>query len=1230
MNTNYLVELQKKTIAKNKKGFEVFFNEPKKANLDKEIETKYESDTDEDMKQQSNEETNQTEKIIQETIKQQTEEKQSKIKFIDKTKSALVNREEILKKIKEGITKKISSDEVKRAIEEPKMPIPTKVVEPPKKKVRITIKKPTKSIEPIKEIEEDVEKPQEETIIKRKRGRPRIKIVSKMSTNDIILNNKILSSRLPKMEKIKHRVSNYYMNNRKIAVEKINQLFEPFRKELLNNKESISCETTFDNGDFKPLLHQKIILDYLNLYTPYRGLLLYYGLGAGKSCSSIVIAEGMNSDKKVFIMTPKSLKMNFFNELKKCGDPIFKKNQYWEFVSIVGHDDYIKMLSDALSLPEEFIEKNGGAWLVDVKKPSNYSELSSSQQKSLDEQLNAMIRNKYIDLNYNGLRMQNLSELTENFTINPFDHSVIIIDEAHNFVSRIVNKIKKPKSMSYMLYDLLMKATDARIVLLTGTPIINYPNEIGILFNLLRGYIKTWTFQVDVKTSDKTNRDTILEMFEKANFNTYDYVEYSGNKLIITRNPYGFINSKKVTRGKYTKKTEKEKKGGYTKKNINLQKSQNRKTKKNNYEITDVEKNIKDYEEEILDPETDQFRKDIYKTGNAMIVPGMDDSSYVYGGNAFENYNGVHLDPTGNISDSDFMKTVIKILKNNNIHVIEGATEIKLNKALPDDSETFLNMFIDQDSALLKNKNLFQKRILGLVSYFRSAQEQLLPKFVEVENPKIPENVTYNVVYAEMSPYQFEIYSNIRKKEREHEKKSKRRMKKAKTEEDLYKISSTYRIFSRAACNYVFPQPPGRPMPERDDDEINEATIDATPFNQLQEVDSFADVDDEDEESNKNKESMQSYSERIQQSLNYLRDHADKCLTPSALETYSPKFLNILENVQDENNIGLHLIYSQFRTLEGIGIIKLMLEANGFEQFKIKKDTNNEWSLIEPEDINKPKFILYTGTETEEEKEILRNVYNSQWEYVPMPIRRRLQEISDNNFMGEIVKIIMITASGAEGINLKNTRFVHIVEPYWNIVRLEQVIGRARRICSHQDLPEELRTIKVFLYLATLSEQQKTSDDNIELIINDISKLDKKTPITTDENLFEIARIKDNINQQLLTSIKETAVDCSLYSSTRKETFACYGYGKIKSNDFSSVPSLEEDQFQKEELNVKTQKIKGLVKIKIGKDEYAFDKKTDTVYDLESYKRAKEIPGENLITIGKLVKKNGRNVIEFI
>ena len=53
----------------------------------------------------------------------------------------------------------------------------------------------------------------------------------------------------------------------------------------------------------------------------------------------------------------------------------------------------------------------------------------------------------------------------------------------------------------------------------------------------------------------------------------------------------------------------------------------------------------------------------------------------------------------------------------------------------------------------------------------------------------------------------------------------------------------------------------------------------------------------------------------------------------------------MLENIQDEGYKGLHLIYSQFRTLEGVGMFSLVLEANGFIQFKIKKTGSDKWDL---------------------------------------------------------------------------------------------------------------------------------------------------------------------------------------------------------------------------------------------------------------------------------------------
>jgi len=888
------------------------------------------------------------------------------------------------------------------------------------------------------------------------------------------------------------------------------------------------------------------------------------------TATSIAIAEGMKSEKKVFILTPASLKMNFFSELKRFGDQLYRKNQFWEFISIEGKPEYVPLLARALSLSPEYIRSNGGAWLVNIQMPPNFTEKTTEQQNMIDDQLNQMIRAKYVDINYNGLTKKVFDKMTENGTKNPFDNSVVLIDEAHNFVSRIVNKIKKPASMAYKLYDYLMDANNARVVFMTGTPIINYPNEIGILFNMLRGYIKTWIMNVNVKTSSAVNTQTILDAFEKDNFRTYDYVEYSGNKLTITRNPFGFINTKKRGVAKGTQRAKKE--GGGL---LELCKG-HRTTKK-------------------------------HKPSPKMA-----------GGDSYEKYNGVKLDESGNMSDADFQNTIIKILSKNGMEVTKGAIELHKFTALPDDGPKFLEIFVNTESVEVKNMDGFQRRILGLTSYFRSAQEKLLPTL-----QKTVENDIFHVVKSEMTGHQFSEYQKIRKREAEQEKRNRNNKKKAAGKpdnDDLFKISSTYRIFSRAACNFVFPGGIERPIPNAKEEEVDENTINATPIELRQEEDEF--IDEEDVEKAKTKEAESGaaeYQKRIKYALETLRYNPDapreqEFLTKSELGIYSPKFVKVLENLQLEENRGLHLLYSQFRTIEGIGLMKLVLEANGFAEFKIRK-TGDVWAIEEiAADAGKPKFVLYTGTEGAEEKEIVRNIYNSNWDFVPSNIATRLREQNENNFYGEIIKVFMITSSGAEGINLKNTRFVHILEPYWHMVRIEQVIGRARRICSHQDLPEEMRTVKVFLYLTVLSEEQKTSEDNIELTIRDVSRLDNQTPVTTDETLLEIASMKDKVNRQILKAVKQSAMDCSLYAAKNKdEPLVCYNYGVVTSNEFGSVPSFENDRGKKQaKLNKKVVQWEAEELTYRGK-KYAVNRATNEIFDYDSYLLSRESGAEPIL-----------------
>ena len=355
--------------------------------------------------------------------------------------------------------------------------------------------------------------------------KPEEGIIMEIPKSKLVISDSILEDRLPPVEeKVIIKSDAYYMNNREIFSNFINKLFQPYRDQLQDeSSETLSCGSIRERkktGQFTLLTHQNIVRDYLNLYTPYRGLLLFHGLGSGKTCTSIAIAEGLKTTNQVIVMTPASLRANYIKEMKFCGDSIYKKNQFWEFIDTVSNPELIQPLSEALSLEEKYIQKNGGAWLVDIKKQSNFESLPTTQRQEVDAQINEMISSKYRFINYNGLRNSHLETLTSGFTKNPFDNKVIIIDEAHNFISRIVNKLGRDETMSMRLYEYLLSAENVRIVLLTGTPIINYPNEIGILFNILRGYIKTWRLQLNVKskriaTKDKGKTERKVKLFVK-------------------------------------------------------------------------------------------------------------------------------------------------------------------------------------------------------------------------------------------------------------------------------------------------------------------------------------------------------------------------------------------------------------------------------------------------------------------------------------------------------------------------------------------------------------------------------------------------------------------------------------------------------------------------------------------------------------------------------------------
>jgi hypothetical protein len=922
----------------------------------------------------------------------------------------------------------------------------------------------------------------------------------------------------------------YYNNNREKFIQFINQLFTPYKEEMAAMGDNISCDSlTQTTADFSPLIHQKIVKDYLNNYTPYPGLLLYHGLGSGKTCTSIGVAEGMKDEKHVMILTPASLRMNYMEELKKCGSPLYKKNQHWEWVPITKNPERITPLSISLGITESFIRTKKGAWVAHSNKPANYSDLSTNKKKLLNVQIDAMIANKYSFVHYNGLTKKKLGELTQNFTQNPFDNKVVVVDEAHNLVSRIVNKIRLKKksvtdgidlskeSIPIVLYEYLLSAKNCRTVILTGTPVVNYANEMGIMFNILRKYIKTWRFQFApniVKTEEE-----VLALLNDNTFLNYIKYESSSRLLTITKNPYGFTNK---------------------------------------------------------------------PTGSS-------------------EHNGVEF--TGaTMTDAEFEKRISDKLKAAGVR-LTGITSTN-QKLLPDTAESFNLAYIDPDTGLIKNADALKRRIMGLTSFFKSAQESLLPRYTKTLG------VDYHVEKIEMSDSQFIIYELYRQAERKTEKPSR-----GGNDDD---ISSTYRIFSRLFCNFIMDN---RPMPEikhRDDEDATEKLMNkAVKVADAQDIDELRDEGDEMDQL-LIRMGGKKYKELLEEALISIRtkDNGDYYLSREKLRKYSPKFLKMLDNIQNPNNVGLHLVYSQFRTLEGIAIFSLVLEYHGFARLKIHKNSSNIWSLdVSPEDMHKPKYALYTGTESAEEREIIRNIFNGDWKYVPSQLSEPLLKEWEDNSMGDIIKVLMITASGSEGINLRNTRFVHIMEPYWHPVRTEQVIGRARRICSHVQLPLELQTVEVFIYIMSFSKKQISSEEASALRRKDISKINGE-PISSDEYLYEISEMKNNLLTQITNTIKESSFDCFLHNGDN-----CVNFSNPESK-YSYVPNYKEQESVRQEQVSWTGK-----KIVINGVNYIgreINKSLYYLYDPESYSKVVKNKSGNPLKLGTYEIVNEKPILSLI
>lgn len=426
-------------------------------------------------------------------------------------------------------------------------------------------------------------------------------------------------------------------------------------------------------------------------------------------------------------------------------------------------------------------------------------------------------------------------------------------------------------------------------------------------------------------------------------------------------------------------------------------------------------------------------------------------------------------------SSSNSVKSNIKILLISATPIVNEPYELSILFNLlkpgcfPTSKSEFNSIYLKQDKGkvVINNKKDFQTQTKNLVSYYYGA----IPNQYAVNKTKL--------INIEMSKYQEEVYLHYQLREL-----------KDPANWDFYKI------FSRQTSNFAMPYISkkvngySRPRPSTYGGETPEFGQDIMlHINSFEKyMYNFYDYDKKHNHIIADDFKNCNYNfDKIVDLINGKFTKDGKKLSPSKLLTAmynsSAKFLNIVLKVLKSK--GPVIIYTNFSMLEGIPALSIYFKFFGFDLYTDKNKNDKKY--------NNKRYVEFHGLIKKELRDYYKNEFNRP-----------------DNIRGELIKIFFVTSAGSEGITLYNVRQIHIVEPHWNEVRIQQVSGRGIRLCSHRNLPLEERYVNVYRYIS-------------------ISKYDTIHKIkSTDQYLMNKSLLKESINNQFLQAMKENSIDCSL------------------------------------------------------------------------------------------------------
>ncbi len=240
-------------------------------------------------------------------------------------------------------------------------------------------------------------------------------------------------------------------------------------------------------------------------------------------------------------------------------------------------------------------------------------------------------------------------------------------------------------------------------------------------------------------------------------------------------------------------------------------------------------------------------------------------------------------------------------------------------------------------------------------------------------------------------------------------------------------------------------------------------------------------------------------------------------LTLEYLKYFSIKFYTIITKLnklfEDKEGCATAFIYSNLVKAGGIELFAESLIQNGYLEYQddssnydIKDDTIDYKTGLTYLEFKKRKlpnfspatFIMITGGSEEGTEDL------------PEVKQKQIKNVFNNadNIDGKNIKLVLGSRVMNEGVTLKNVKEVHIIDPFFNIPKAEQVIGRAIRMCVHKDSINEnnkFPKVDVFRYVVSIGKE-----------------------LSSDELLYQKAELKYLTIKDIEYSLKQVALDCPL------------------------------------------------------------------------------------------------------